>query len=162
MIFRMFDYHSAERQLLDEIQAKLAARTPEELAVDEKEASLSFQKIIEKHEEYAASHRRLPNRGKYEDFLSVAEQMRRYTAIHEGVITIRAEEGGTGIIEMYFDNIIHTDLDTSNSRLLFAFLLMKYKDVSISARQDGIVIQAFAELYDVETASESESGHSPS
>ncbi len=162
MFFRMFDYHSAEKQLLDEIQAKLVSRTPEELAADEKETNLSFQKFIKKYEAYTASHKRLPNREKYEDFLSVAEQMRRYTAIHEGVITIRAEAGGTGIIEMYFDHLIHTDLDSSHSRLLLAFLLMKYKDVSISAKQDGILIQAFAELYDVETPDGAEPNQSPS
>lgn len=162
MFYMMFDYHSAEKQVMDKIQAKLAARTPEELAADEKEASLSFQKIIEKYEEYAVSHKRIPNREKYEDFLSVAEQMRRYAAAHEGVITIRAEAGGTGIIEMYFDHLIHTDLDASHSRLLLAFLLMKYEDVSISAKQDGILIQAFAELYDVETPDGAEPNQSPS
>lgn len=162
MFYRMFDYHSAERQLLDEIQAKLAARTLEELAADERETKLSFQKFIEKYEAYAASHKRIPNREKYEDFLSVAEQMRRYAAAYEGVITIRAEAGGTGIIEMYFDHLIHTDLDTSHSRLLLAFLLMKYEDVSISAKQDGILIQAFAELYDVETPDGAEPNQSPS
>lgn len=151
MFYRMFDYNTAEKQVMDKIQAKLAARTLEELVADEKETSVSFQKLMEKHEKYAASHRRFPNRKKYIDFLHVAEQMRRYTAVHEGIITIRAEEGGSGLIEMFFDGIFHTDLDASHSRLLLAFLFMKYEDITISARQDGIVIQVFAELYDEET-----------
>jgi hypothetical protein len=163
MFYRMFDYNTAEKISLAEINAKLSARTSEELAADEKETRQSFQRLMEKHEKYSASRRRLPNRKKYIDFLFTAEQMRRYTAIHEGIITIRAEEGGSGIIEMYFDAIFHTDLDASHSRLLLGLLFMKYEDISISARQDGIVIQVFAELYDEEIlGGATEADHSPS
>ncbi len=162
MFYRMFDYNTAEKQMLDKIQAKLAARTSEELAADEKETRLSFEKLMGKHEKYASSHRRLPNRKKYIDFLLTAEQMQRYTAIHEGIITIRAEEGGLGIIEMFFDSIFHTDLDASQSRMLLGLLFMRYKDIYIYAKQDGIVIQVFAELYDEETIGMPDSDHSPS
>ncbi len=162
MFYRMFDYNTAEKQLLDRIQGKLEARTPDELAADEIETRLSFQKFIGKHEKYVSSHRRIPNRKKYIDFLHTAEQMRRYTAIHEGIITIRAEEGGLGIIEMFFDAIFHMDSDASHSRMLLGLLFMKYKDISIYARQDGIVIQVFAELYDEEAIGSPNSDQLPS
>lgn len=162
MFYRMFDYYTEEKQLLDEIQTQLAARTPEEVAADEKKSALSFQRIMEIYERRQITRKRVPNKDKYRNFLQAAEQMRQYTAIHTGKISIRAEEGGIGMIEMFFENLFHTDLDSTHSNLMLGLMLMRYRETSITAKSEGIAIQVFAELYDEIPVDGPETDHSPS
>jgi hypothetical protein len=136
---------------MEEIQATLAARTPEEIAADDKAAEVSWQKLYKYHEEYQATHRRIVNKKKYDDFLSFAELMRKYTKLHDGKISIRAEEFGLGVVEMFFDFILHSDFDIFNSHFLFGKAFMRYKDTYIGVKGEGIFIQIIEELYDTET-----------
>lgn len=151
MYCKTYDYHTAEKQRWTEIDAKLAARSPDEVAADQVQAQESFQRLLERYEQYQATHRKIPNSIKYKDFLSFAEYMRRYTQQHDGKIEISAEEGGLGTIKMFFDVIIHTDIDISHSNCIFGMMFLKYRDTMISSCEDGVLVQIMAELYDVET-----------
>ncbi len=153
MYYKTYDYYTAEKAKMAEldtkVEAELGSRSPEDLAVEEARSRESFQKILEEHERYAAAHKRVPNEKKYEDFLAFAKQMRKYTALHMGKISIRAEKNGLGIIEMFFDFIIHSEFEHERSRFLFGMLFLRYEDTHIYVGNGGVTIQVFAELYDV-------------
>lgn len=150
MYHKVFDYYTVAKRRMEAIEEELASRTPEGVASDQEAALASFEEIMRKYKTSALSYRRVANQKKYTDFLLFAEKMRKYTALHEGKISISAEEGGLGNIEMFFDCIIHTEFDYIQSRSLIAQLFLIYKDVFITAQQGGIAIQVLECLYDEE------------
>lgn len=150
MYHKVFDYYTQMKQMMDKVDKKLAARTCEEVEIDNKNANISLKKIFDKYERYQKSHKRVPNSKKYDDFLTFAEQMRKYTELHYGKISISAEENGYGIIEMYFDCIVHSESDISRSNILFGLLFLKYTETIISTKEDGINVRIMAELFDIE------------
>ena len=156
-----YDYYTAEKQHMERIEKELAARSAETLAVDEEAARLSFQKIMEKYKQHEASHKRIPTEKRYSEFLCISELMREYTALHNGKITIRAEEGGLGVIEMSFDYVIHSELDSSHSHRLLGLLFRKYEQTNIFAVDGCVVIQVYQELYDEINTDSQSSGNSP-
>lgn len=150
MYHKVFDYYTAAKQRMEAIEAELASRSPEVLAADQEAAMVSFQEMMRKYKASNFSYRKVANQKKYIDFLSFSEKMRRYTALHEGKIVIRAEEGGIGSIEMFFDCIIHSEFDLFQSHDVLSQLFLSYKDILISAQQGGVSIQILENLYDEE------------
>lgn len=150
MYHKVFDYYTAAKRREKMIKEELASRTPEAFASDQKAAKAAFQEVMKKYETSALHYRKIANQKKYAEFLAFSEKMRRYTAWHEGKISITAEEGGMGSIEMFFDCIVHSQFDVFQSHDVLSQLFLAYKDIFISAQQDRIVIQVLESLYDEE------------
>lgn len=149
MICKTFDYAAAHKQMMTEVDAHLAARTPAQVAEDQAKTAQSWEKIKEIYTNMSSGFKKAANLDRFRDFLSTANMLRRFTKEQAGWIRISVDKGWNGNIDMRFDQILFMDHDRGHTHANFASLFHHFRDITFSSYKGKVRIQIHCELYDL-------------
>lgn len=149
MISETFDYATPEKLLLNQIQEELAARTPEQIEKDKTDSERSLAILMEKHEQFIRTNKKVGDLLKIKNFLHFAEILRKFTAEHTGWMQTTIDEGWHGMIKMRFEMLFFLENDASDSHKIFASIFERFKDIHLGTEEGHLTVEIFEHLYDM-------------
>ncbi len=149
MICKTYDYAASNEEMIKQINAELAEKTPEEAAIDRAREEMIWQKTKASYQLLRRSVRKVANPDTLKEFLRAAERLRELTEDQGGWICISVDQDWNGQIDMRFDQIFFMDHVYSHTHDTFAMVFQTFRDVTISVHEGKVRVQIFHDIYDL-------------